>query len=131
MAVLKDVRCTRCGRESEQMVDADTSVFTDDCPKCDAMRLHKTVLRGGLKCITWGIEGIDVTDYVENLGVQAGIPRQEDIGTANEATNAKPVEDAAGGAIHERASFLADGLRERKERRKYARKRQSLGPSCS
>lgn len=128
MAVLKDVECTRCGHRREDMIDGGTSAFTARCPNCDALRLHRTILSGGMKCITWGIEGIDVTDYVETLGVKAGIPRQEDVGTANESVNAESVTDAEGKAIHERASFLADGLQERKARRKSARRRQKFGP---
>lgn len=128
MAVLKDVECRRCGTESEAMVDAEKSNPILECAKCDAKTTHRTLIRGGVKVITWGIEGVDVNDFIRYEGLKAGIPRPQDIGTPDEAKNATPVEDKAGGAIDQRRTFMADGLAERRDKRDHARKRQKYGP---
>ena len=127
MAVLKDVQCRSCGHVAEAMVDGEKTSLILDCPGCSRSRLHTTLCRGGTKVITWGVEGVDVNDFIRLEGVKAGVPRPEDIGTANESRNATSVKDRHGREIDKRATFTADGLAERREKRDYARKRRRYG----
>jgi len=125
--VLKDVECTRCGTQSEALVEGAESAPVLVCKTCDRKRTHRTILGGCLRCITWGCEGIDVNDFIRTEGVKAGIPRPEHIGTALEAKTAKSVEDKAGGEIDKRQTFIADGLRDRREKRDWKRRQGKYG----
>ena len=129
MAVLKDIMCQRCGVITEEMVAMGTSHVTRTCGVCDKKTAHVTRpdLGGPLRTITWGMEGVNPEDYTEVLGVAAGTPRPEDIGTANERKNMTPIcSTHTGKPIHDSTRFT-DGLEERKKKRRWARERDKYG----
>jgi len=125
--VLKDVECTRCGTRSEALVESADSTLRIHCEVCDCKRLHRTILGGCLRCITWGTEGVDVNDFIRTEGVKAGIPRPEHIGTVLESKTAKSIEDRNGGEIDKRQTFIADGLKDRREKRDWKRRQARFG----
>lgn len=129
MAVLKDMQCARCGALTEAMVDGAKSVAKTECARCGVVTMHRSICNGGRSGhISWGTTNMSrINDHIRYEGVKAGFPRQEDIGTPNESRNATPVCDKAGDAIHDRQTFIADGLAERRAKRDAERHRRRYG----
>lgn len=125
--VLKDVQCRTCGGVCEEMCDACQTEVLLECAPCGKRTRHRTLCLGGTKVITWGSEGVNPEDYIEQLGVKAGVPRKEDIGTAMESVNAEPVRHVKGHVIHDTVRFK-DGIKDRQSKRRWARERSKNGP---
>lgn len=116
-----------CGIITEAVLDGDITQHVQECAICGRKTLHETICNGGTKVITYGTDGVDVNSYIHTAQVKAGVPRREDVGTERESVNADPIRDKAGKVIHERATFINDGLKAKREKRDWKRKRLRYG----
>ena len=126
MAVLKDMRCKRCGTVREEMANASTSMLYLDCAKCKRSVVHTQVFLPGLPAVVQ-VTASNLYDFIGTVGVGAGIPRPEDIGTPRESANAEPVRRKDGRIVQAEQRFT-DGLAEHRDKRQWEYHRKLRGP---
>jgi hypothetical protein len=128
MAVLKDIQCVKCGAVREALIDSSLTSIEAECGRCKKPRFHRPLCNGGCRGARWRFNdwsGFDPEGYVEHIGVKAGRPHPEAVGTADESRSATvDVLRSTGKPAHEQARFGSEAIADRRERRKFKQRQR-------